>query len=248
MARINIRIGNIPALLYFKDTAVASAEKGTIVFYHGLMSSKEEGWREHESLMREGYLVVATDGIGHGERKYADFDDRFSREALIFEKELNIAVEETAAEVTSVIDYVIDSLAPMAQKFAVCGISMGGHTSFRALINDKRISLAIPILGSPQWKLDSPLSPHHFINDFYPCKVLAINAGADESVPPHDARKFIERLTKVYEQRLAANGIENANVREMAKYVEIPKAPHIMGEADWNTLWNQALSWFRRNF
>ena len=248
MTKHIVKIGEIPALVLFKETAISAAEKGTIIFYHGLISSKEEGWKEHESLMNKGYLVIAVDGVGHGERIYPDFEARFSREVNIFENELNKAVEETAEEVTSVIDYVLSDLAPGAEKFAVCGISMGGHTAFRALLNDKRISVAVPILGSPQWRLDSPLSPHHFIEVFYPCKVLAINAGADESVPPHDSKEFIEKLTEVYKNRILKDEDVTSHVEDMVKYIEIPNAPHIMSENDWNILWGHVLDWFELNF
>lgn len=246
MTKINVRIGEIPSLILFKDGIKKAADNGTIIFYHGLISKKEAGLKELESLMNEGYLVIAVDNIGHGERKYYDFDDRFSSKVDNFEEELIDAVTSTAGEVSQIIDYVLATLAPKAKKFAVCGISMGGHIAFRSILNDRRISVAVPILGSPQWRIKRDSSPHLYVDEFYPCRILSINGGADKAVPPEDTRKFHRKLEKVYKKRKSTDNVNTQEeINQMVKYIEIPDAPHMMEDEDWNYLWSEVLGWFR---
>ena len=252
MTKLNVRIGEIPTLILFKDGIKKAAANGTIIFYHGFASTKEAGNKELESLMNEGYLVIAVDNVGHGERRYIDFDNRFSNEIVKFDDMFTEAVLETAQEVSLIIDYVVLDLAPKAKKFAVSGISMGGYIAFRAILCDYRISVAIPILGSPKWKTDiSPsfavFSPHKFPEMFYPCKILSLNGGADKSVPPEDTRNFHKKLEKIYRSRKMEESKNPVELEQLVQYIEIEDAPHFMSEEDWNFLWSKATDWLKTN-
>jgi len=237
----------IPALVLYKGSLEAAAKNGTIIFYHGFASTKEAGDKELNSLMKEGYLVVAVDNVDHGERKATDFDSKYSERVGNFDDEFTKAVFNTADEVSDIIDYVISDLAPKAEKFATCGISMGGYITFRSILCDKRISVAIPILGSPTWKSSDPViqqfSPHNFASFFSPCKILSLNGGADESVPPHNTREFHKTLDQIYGQTKENQGQRGEN-KSSVKYIEIENAPHFMSEEDWNYLWSKVLDWF----
>ena len=67
-------IADIPVRLLTKTTAL----RGTVLFYHGFMSSIAEQSNELRSLADNGYLAVEGDAIGHGQRRYLDFEERFS--------------------------------------------------------------------------------------------------------------------------------------------------------------------------
>ncbi len=59
---------------------LAHAHRGTILFYHGLSVGIADQTRELHSLAREGFVVIGVDNVGHGERRYADFEVRFSHD------------------------------------------------------------------------------------------------------------------------------------------------------------------------
>ncbi|MBI2265239.1 MAG: hypothetical protein HYU64_08710 [Armatimonadetes bacterium] len=71
-------LGLAPALLVYKENLEKAAIKGTILFYHGLSAAKETNLKELRSLADAGFLAVGLDNIGHGERRYSDFERRFS--------------------------------------------------------------------------------------------------------------------------------------------------------------------------
>ena len=230
------RIADIPALLVYEKTPPEAAQKGTILFYHGLAAKKETGMKELSSLARTGYLAVALDNVGHGERRYEDFDHRFSSANPNLEEDFTKAVADTAEEVPKIIDALCHRYGARGDKFAVAGISMGGFITYRAIHVDKRLKVAAPILGSPQWKIKDRRSPHENLNGFYPCAILSQNAGDDESVPPQAARELHERLSDHY-----------VNAPEKNKYVEFPNVGHFMPEEDWNRLWSNVLNWLQKH-
>ncbi len=62
------------------------------------------------------------------------------------------AIKESADDVIILIDYYTakDQLDP--GRIAVLGISMGGCVTFRTLVIEDRIKLALPIIGTPYWE------------------------------------------------------------------------------------------------
>lgn len=230
-----IPLSTAPALILYKDHIDKAIQKGTILFYHGLGASKEGQEKEIVSLAEHGFLAIAIDNVGHGERKYHDFEEKFSLKNPRLEADFIQMVHETAKETPRVVD------ASIAQGFAhpgnigICGISMGGYIVYSALLQEKRFKAAVSILGSPNWKIQHPQSPHHFPESFFPTAFLAMNAEKDRSVPPHFAREFHKRLEPFY-----------ASAPESLCYKEYPGADHFMPEKDWNDLWSRTLSWFDR--
>ena len=232
----NTRVADIPTLLVYRNTPQEAAKKGTILFYHGLAANKETGVKELNSLAEAGYLAVAVDNVGHGERRYEDFDHRFSGANPNLESDFTQAVAETAEEVPKLIDALCSRYGANEGKFAVAGISMGGFIAYRAIHVDKRLKVATPILGSPKWKIKDSRSPHENLNRFYPCAILSQNAGADESVPPAAARDLHQQLSDHY-----------VRAPEKHKYVEFPNVGHFMPEDDWNRLWSNVLDWLNQH-
>ncbi|MCP3957021.1 MAG: alpha/beta fold hydrolase, partial [bacterium] len=132
----------------------ADADRGAILFFHGLGVGIADQTKELYSLAREGFVVIGVDNVGHGVRRCVDFETRFSRDNPEFDANILDAVEETIDEVPRIINAAIDTGLTDGSRLGVCGISMGGFVAYGAPLADRRIEAATPILGSPRWKLD----------------------------------------------------------------------------------------------
>ena len=160
-------------------------------------------------------------------------DLRFSLQNPNLEYDFTQAVRETAAEIPAVVDALLEKRLANPDKIGICGISMGGYIVYSALLVERRIRAAVSILGSPQWKTGDPQSPHHFPERFFPVAFLALNAGADRSVPPRFAREFHRKLEPFY-----------AASPDRLRYVEYPGADHFMPPKEWDDLWQKTVRWF----
>jgi uncharacterized protein len=227
------RLANVPAVLYFKKSAVHAGKKGTILFYHGLLSNKDANAKELLSLASHGFLAVGLDNIGHGERRFPDYDDYFTSRNDDFPSRFIKAVQDTVNEIPAIIDEIIARGFAEEDKIGITGISMGGFITYGAVLADRRIKAAAPILGNPRWNDAGEKSPHRCADRFYPTALLAQNAGDDEHVPPRFAREFHEQLLPYY-----------AEMPARVKYVEFPREHHFMSEGSWNELWHNTLQWF----
>ena len=174
------KFGDIPTLIVYKDSIEEATQNGTILLFHGFGSSKEEQRDQLESLAHRGFLTVGVDIVGHGERRYHDFESRFFADNPVGQQEFLQAVWETAKEVPWVIDELNQARLIKEQRVGIAGISMGGHVVYNAIIQDSRIKVAVSILGAPQWKLDLPESPHRHPDQFSAIKLMSQNAGQDE--------------------------------------------------------------------
>lgn len=232
--RVNTSLARAPALLSFRDDPSDAINRGTILFYHGFSASKEDQHKEFDSLARCGYMVVGIDNVGHGERRYPDFDIRFNPanqsqwEPLLLE-----SVYATVDEVPTVIDALLERELARPDRIGVAGISMGGHITYGAILQDRRIRVATPILGSPGWR--SERSPHRHLDAFYPVALLSQNAAKDQNVPAGFARRLHRELEPYYME-----------APERLAFVEFPESGHFMVEHEWNRLWQNVLDWFER--
>ena len=97
-------------------------------------------------------------------------------------------------------------------RIAMMGVSMGGFTTYRATVLDKRIKVAIPIISSPVWgdlpenypaneephiiaslkHLSKQYAPSNFIDKFYPTALLMQVGGDDKHF---DLNKLKHRIT-----------------------------------------------------
>jgi cephalosporin-C deacetylase-like acetyl esterase len=102
--------------------------------------------------------------------------------------EVRRLIKETADDIPSLIDHFISKKQVDAARIGMIGVSMGGFAAFRALVIEKRITVAAPIIASPYFDekpKDVPIitrpeitqalkdyslefSPAHFPDRFYP--------------------------------------------------------------------------------
>jgi hypothetical protein len=228
---LRYELKNIPLLIYYDDGIPSTAIKTCILFYHGFKGSKESNQRELESLASHGYLAVGVDALGHGARRYADFEQRFSADSPSTDREFIHVVNRTATEVPFIVDHLTREYS--IGRLGVAGISMGGFITYAAILHEPRIKTAVSILGSPHWVADPMHSPDHFIEKFSSVHLLSMNAGKDAWVPSHYARDFHIVL-----------GEHFADYAKRFNFVEYPNSGHFMDDADWKLCWARALNWF----
>lgn len=224
-----------PLKLVYQENRQQAAAKGSVLFYHGLGSSKDQQDKELYSLAERGFLAIGVDNIGHGARRYPDFDQRFSGQNPDFGKELIGAVAATAQETPRLVNGLIAAGISRSDKLGLIGVSMGGYIAWAALLNERRLKAAAILLGSPDWWEGNEASPHLHPERFFPAAILSQNAGQDTSVAPHHARAFHKQLSPYY-----------TDAPDRQEYIEYPDSGHFMLEPDWHLCWERSLNWLER--
>jgi alpha-beta hydrolase superfamily lysophospholipase len=227
---------NIPTVLLYERRLAEAAQKGCILCYHGLTASKDVWHHDLKEVVQHEFLVVGVDSVGHGERRYTDFDKRLSQTSPQFGKEFLNIVSETAKEVPLLIDELTQASLVGAGRVGMLGVSMGGLITYSAVMQEPRLKVAATIVSSPQWwMLDLPESPHHHIESFASIKLTSQTAGKDEVVPSRYARAFHEKLRATYH-----------DYDERFAYYKYPESNHLM-EPDWEQCWERAINWFEKH-
>lgn len=212
-----------------------TAYRGTVLFYHGFMSSIDQQGKELHSLAEHGYMAIGVDAVGHGQRRFDDFEARFSSSNLRHDENYQSLLRDSVNEIPKLVDALIEEGLAREGSLGIAGISMGGYISFGACLREPRLNVILPILGSPLWSEEDPESPHDLGDQFYPRAMLVQNAGQDVNVPPRFARSFVESLRVFY-----------SGQPERLEYYEFPESSHFMREEDWNELWGNVIHWLDR--
>ena len=217
------RTGEAPLLLAVP--AGVAEPMPAVLWFHGLSVDKETHRKELERIADAGFLAVGVDAAGHGERRLPDLDARIdvSREETI--RFMLGLVDETAREVPGIVRALVEEGFADPERVALVGISMGGYLVYRALLEEPAPRAAVAILGSPEWPEGD--SPHRHPDALRRVALLSITAENDENVPPAAARELHRRLGE----------------GERTRYVELPGAVHLMGEADWERTMEEMLGW-----
>lgn len=232
-------LASAPVLAVFCDAPEERAKRGTILFYHGFGESKDGYVPVLQRIAEAGFLAVGVDGIGHGERRYPDFHERFPpiSPPLIGNVQLEAAflslVRETAQEVSLILDALIERGWALASRIGIAGHSFGGFVTYAAVVADKRLQVAASVVGSPQWRLPWSESPHLHLDRFFPTALLSQVAGKDTNALPAFARELHHRLGPYYAQ---APG--------RLRYIEYPNSPHDLSAEDWEQAWDTVAAWF----
>jgi uncharacterized protein len=235
-----VRLAGAPALLRYLGSPEAAAGHGTVLFYHGFGGTKERPEAYLTALAAAGFLAVSVDAVGHGERRFPDFevifdDERWDAQFEEVETHFLKVLDDTAAEVPAIIDdLVARGLAPTG-RVGVAGRSLGGNIAFASVLADARVRAAVSVVGSPEWTLPRPHSPHHHPDRFFPAAVLSLAAEFDEHCPPGPIKAFYA----VLEPRYAA---EPARIR----YVEYPGVGHFLTPELDEATRREMVAWFQR--
>ncbi len=227
------KIGDIPIRILYKGDLQAASQNGCILFYHGLGASKDIQSKELVDLANSGFLAVGVDNVGHGDRVFADFKERFSENNPERVKNIVSAVSETASEINILINWLTDRQILQNNKLGIVGISMGAFIAYAIPMFDNRFKTMVAILGSPLWQ-DSPESPHNKITFYSKLSLLSLNAAKDNIVPAEHAKEFHLKLKNKY-----------SDYEKRFKYIEYPNSGHFMEEDEWYECWNECLKWFK---
>jgi uncharacterized protein len=232
-------LGAAPGLACFTGAPEACAQRGTVLVYHGFGQSKDACAPVLQRLASAGFLAIGIDAIGHGERRYADFATRFPPLApdLVGNTDIEAAflevVRASAHEIPGLIDTLIARGWVCSNRIGIAGHSFGGFVTYAAVVLDKRIQAAAAVVGSPEWKLPWPDSPHRAVDRFFPTAILSQTAGQDTQAPPDCVYALHQRLAPYYER-----------APERLRHIEYPNSAHNLSAADWDAAWQCVLMWF----
>ncbi|WP_224362090.1 dienelactone hydrolase family protein [Hyalangium versicolor] len=230
-----LTLADAPTLVIYRGSRQEALRRGAVLFFHGLNGSKEVHERELRLFAEHGLFAVGVDAVGHGERRFRDFDARFTQENPRVEEEFLGVVHATAREVPALLDALVEQQGADPSRLGIGGASLGGFITYAALVEDRRLRAAVPFIGSPEWALPLPASPHQHLERFFPVALFSQTAGLDEIVPPHRARKLHERLEPLY-----------ARAPERLRYREYPESEHMMRPQDWEEATRDAAAWLVR--
>lgn len=228
-------LAGVPALATSVGVAEQAAERGTVLILHGLTASKEAQHLDARSLAERGYLAVALDAVGHGERRYVDFDARFSEadpdrgERSFFE-----VVQQSAVELPIVLEAMAARGWARPGRVGAVGISMGGFILFGAVAARCRLDAVATIVASPVWRRGDR-SPHQQLGRFFPTPLLMVTGADDPVVPPSPARELHAQLVPRYEA-----------APERLRYLECAGEGHMFSKPAWDQAWGDVCGWFDR--
>ena len=233
-------VAGVPALLRYRGSPEVAAGRGTVLFYHGFGGTKERPDAYVTALAEAGFLAVSLDAVGHGERRLADFDlifneERWDADFEATETDFLKLIDDTAAEVPSIIDDLLSRDWAREDGVGVSGRSLGGNVCYAAVLADTRVRAIAPIVGSPERTLPRPHSPHHHPDRFFPAAILSQAAEFDEHCPPGPIRAFHVALKPWYTRE-----------PDRIRYVEYPGVGHFLTpELDAGSC-ARMVAWFER--
>lgn len=147
MSQEKIIIGEVPVLV----SRPGGHERAPLVLLSHWFSGSKEGWSDRfDELNEKGYVAAALDNRLHGERAGAGFGSLMPGGKLDVPS-LRRVMQETAADISDLIDHFSQDDSVDCDRIGVVGISMGGFVGYAALVNDARIKVATPIIASPYW-------------------------------------------------------------------------------------------------
>ena len=239
-ASVIVDIAGAPAILTSRQTPETAAQHGTVLVYHGFGGDKATIAPLADTIADAGFLAISIDIVGHGDRRLPDWDTVFSDRRWAEEEDategdfqqLQLA---TAEEIPAIVDELTARDWLRDGRLGITGRSMGGEISYLAVLREPRIRAAAPMVGSPQWTLPWPQSPHRHTERFYPVPILSHSAELDEYVPATYIRDFRDRLTPLYAQD-----------PERLQYIEYPGVGHFLTPELWDESYRRVASWFER--
>jgi uncharacterized protein len=245
-------VSGIPVLW---EEPTEEGQRRLVIWLPGLTDSKESMHGYLKELASAGYVALSFDPVDHGERSRFDEipvdanDGSFRAEidGKTYRHFWSI-LAETVEETSRVIDWAIAELG-VASTVSVGGKSMGGDIAVAAAGHDRRITVVVACIATPDWlkpgsiyKLSAPndkvqqqyerYNPLTNLSHYQHRPAITFQCAAEDTmVPPDGAARFVEKLRSLYE-----------NTPEKLELVLEKGAGHELTE----TMWRNALAWFRR--
>lgn len=209
-------IAGVPILACFKPTD--GIQKPLIILSHGFGESKQDLKDQLEMLAEMEYYAVVIDNRGHGDRVEPDFVSQVFQDDKLNIYQVRRFIKETADDIPAIIDHLVADEQIDGRRIGMCGVSMGGFVTFRALIIEERIKVAAPIIASPYWDefpADVPVlttseveqslavyaqeySPAYYLEWFCPRPILTQIGGKDNHYNGERVKQFYRELESHY--------------------------------------------------
>jgi dienelactone hydrolase len=237
---VTTHIAGAPVLLTSVRAPEVAARHGVVLVYHGFGGDKSRLEDLAGLLAEAGFLAIRVDAVGHGDRRLPHWDEVFSEQRWAEAEEATEAeflalLTATAAEVPAIVDELVARGWINEGRLGITGRSLGGEVCYAAVLAEPRIRAAAPMVGSPEWTLPWPGSPHRHAERFYPVPILSHSAELDEYVPAKYIRDFRDRLTPLY-----------ARSPERLRYIEYPGLGHFLTPELWPEAYQRVVAWFER--
>jgi dienelactone hydrolase len=259
--------GKIPLLLAYEEGQVP---RPAVIVLHGTRRTKEIGFSEHDRYLNTGdFIRVYPDAPLHGDRQPqghrlaqdATWAALLRGEGDALHDVIIPVVAGMAAEVSSIIDYLLTRPELVAPHFATYGFSVAGLMSFLAAGQEPRLDAAVMLCTPVRYQLMSLGMAYQWTNEaieealehdpmshpggFFPTALLFVHGTRDDLVPVEAVRDVHRRLTPLYAsqpERLRLS--EYAHVRH---YLDKP-APYSTARAgeEIMQLRNEARLWMKR--
>jgi dienelactone hydrolase len=227
-------LAGAPALVVSDGPPVEAAPRGCVLVLHGLGGHKGVQRPELERLASVGFVAVGLDAVGHGARRWPDFEERFRGDGGSG-RAFRQLLRESVAEIPAVVDALVERGWGLPGRLGLAGVSLGGFVAYGGALAERRLGAAVAILGSPDWGPDAIESPHHAPGRFFPLPLLSLTAGGDDVVPPAPVHALHAALAPIY-----------ASAPDRHRHVEWPESGHEMRPSDWAAAWDEAIGWFGR--
>ena len=201
-------IAGVPALVRCDGPPAAAAGRGTVLYYHGFGGDKERCEPYLTALAAAGFLAVSLDAACHGDRRLADFetifnDERWDADFEATETDFLQLIDDTAAEVPSVLDDLAGRGWARPDRMGIGGRSLGGNISYAAVLADQRLRAAVSVVGSPEWTLPRRAQPAPSSGPVLPGRALVaerrarrVRAGWAGPRLPRPARALVRAGTR----------------------------------------------------
>ncbi len=245
----NFSIKDIPVTVCYSNEC---AQNTLLILSHGFNGSKENWNDKMEVLAQKGYYTVAFDNRYHGERKDISLEEKvMTKEGLIDVVSLRKLISETASDVSVLIDYFMQKKPLKFEEIGMIGISLGGYITYTSLVNDERISFAVPLISTPFWD-DIPENPIFLrtpesikeLKEYSNLKSPAthINKIVDHNIlgliGKNDTHFDVARVIEFYDK------LKDTDTNPQGKFKIELKIYDVAHEVN-ATMWNDVLSWLQ---
>lgn len=194
-----------------KNAPLALLNHGTGGDYNVM---KEMAWR----LAQNGCFAISVDAVWHGKRWDEKLDIMRADQAVYKGMYLEMLLL-IAEDISAIIDYYTGDERVDTTRVGITGTSQGGYVSFMTMTKEPRITVAAPMIGSPDltdkygqspdWETIDPAtqkivlehSPLLHYEKMAHVKLLVQNGDSDTIVPVTGTRRLDEKLKPLYADR-----------------------------------------------
>lgn len=226
-----VELAGIPCL-YIKPSFAAD-EKGTVIYYHGWESNKENNLFLAKILAFHGYNVILPDALHHGERGALVSYNEKALKSYFWNVIFN-----TVSEYNALIKAAAERLEINLKKIAVMGNSMGGFIASGVFAANQEIKCLINMNGACAWEKAEMIfkeidregkglaneaqmekmrqyDPLAKKDALYPRPMLLLHGDIDTSISIEIERYFYNEVKELYKDE-----------PERLKFVETPRLNH----------------------